>query len=72
MNRRLFKSVMALNGDNQKDLSEFLGITEQTFSRKLNENNDNGFSQSEIKKIVQKYKLDADQISQIFFSSEVS
>lgn len=67
MNKKLLKSVMALYGDKDKDLADYLGISPQCFSNKINEN-DTEFKQGEIKMIKRKYHLTADDIDAIFFN----
>lgn len=65
MNKNLLKSKMALHGDTSGVLAEYLGITQNTFSLKLN-----GvavFTQPEIQKIKYKYDLTSEEIDQIFF-----
>lgn len=66
MNRTLLRSVMVLHGDTNKDLAEYLGITEQSISAKINETKTE-FKQGEIAKIRDRYDLSADQIEAIFF-----
>lgn len=67
MNSKLLRSVMVLHGDTNKDLAEYLGITEQSVSAKINENNTE-FKQGEIAKIRDRYGLDAEQVEAIFFA----
>lgn len=67
MNKALLRSVMALHGDTNKDLAGFLGISEQSLSNKINEN-DTEFKQGEIKLIKIRYNLTADQVDLIFFA----
>lgn len=67
MNKALLRSVMALHGDTNKDLADYLGISEQSLSKKINEN-DTEFKQGEIKRIKIRYNLTADQIDLIFFA----
>ena len=68
MNKAALKSVMVLHGDTNKDLAECLGISEQSVSTKINEN-DTEFKQGEIAKIIERYNLSAEQIAAIFFAS---
>lgn len=72
MNKNLLRAVMAKSGDTQKALSEYLDISEQALSSKIHEKNNKGFSQIEIKKIIQKYSLTEDEVYSIFFGNEVS
>ena len=67
MNKALLRSVMALHGDTNKDLADYLGISEQSLSKKINEN-DTEFKQGEIKQIKARYGLTADQVDLIFFA----
>lgn len=67
MNKELLRSVMVLNGDTNRDLAEFLDISEQSVSNKINENGTE-FKQSEIAAIRQRYNLTAEQVTNIFFA----
>ena len=67
MNKALLRSVMALYGDTSKNLAEYLGISEQILSKKINENGTE-FKQGEIKRIKIRYNLTADQVDLIFFA----
>ena len=67
MNTKLFRSIMVLNNDTNKSLAEFLNLSEQTVCNKINEN-DTEFKQGEIKMIIKRYNLTADQIADIFFN----
>lgn len=63
---------MIENGDNGKVLSEALGISETTFSLKLNGKNGSDFNHREITLIVDRYNLDPNAIAAIFFDNKVS
>ena len=67
MNKELLKSVMALFGDTNASLAEYLGISEQSFSNKINENGTE-FRKREICKIKTRYGLDCDMVDRIFFA----
>ena len=67
MNAKLLRSVMVLNGDTNATLAEFLGITEQSVSNKINENGTE-FKQGEIARIKDKYNLTSEQVDSIFFA----
>lgn len=67
MNKALLRSIMALYGDTSKDLADYLCISEQSLSNKINENNTE-FKQGEIKRIKVRYNLTADQVDLIFFA----
>ena len=67
MNAKLLRSVMVLHGDTNAMLSDFIGITEQSVSNKINENGTE-FKQGEIAKIKARYNLDSDMVDRIFFA----
>lgn len=67
MNKELLRSIMVLHGDTNKDLADYLGITEQSLSNKINENGTE-FKQREIRLIKLRYNLTADQVDLIFFA----
>ena len=67
MDKAKFKSVMVLHGDTQGRLAEALEITQETLSRKLNEQGE--FSQSEIKAIKNRYNLTPDEVDAIFLKN---
>ena len=67
MKKELLRSIMVLNGDTNKDLADYLGISEQSVSNKINENGTE-FRQGEIKPIITRYNLTCDQVDRIFFA----
>lgn len=67
MNKELLRSVMVLNGDTNRDLADFLDISEQSVSNKINENGTE-FKQGEIAAIRRRYNLTAEQVANIFFA----
>jgi predicted transcriptional regulator len=67
MKKELLRSIMVLHGDTNKDLADYLGITEQSVSNKINENGTE-FKQGEIRRIRIRYNLSSDQIDDIFFT----
>ena len=67
MDRKLLRSIMILHGDTNKDLAQWLGISEQSVSGKINETGTQ-FKQGEIAKIRDRYDLTAEQVEAIFFS----
>lgn len=71
MNSKLLKSIMLLNGDTNKTLAEYLGISEQSVSKKINETGTE-FKQGEISMIKKRYSLTGEQIDSIFFAEKVS
>lgn len=58
---------MVLHGDTNKDLANYLNITEASVSNKINENGTE-FKQGEIAKIKEKYDLTMEQVESIFFA----
>lgn len=67
MNSALLRSIMVLHGDTNKDLADFLKISEVSVSNKINENGTE-FKQGEIAKIKEKYDLTMEQVESIFFA----
>lgn len=71
MDKAKLKSYMALYGDTNKELAEFLGLSEQSVSYKINENGTE-FKQGEIRKIKDRYNLTPVEVDAIFFDEKVS
>lgn len=67
VNKRLLKSFMVAFGDTNKELAEYLGISEASVSAKINENKTE-FKQSEIASISKRYALTSEEIEAIFFN----
>lgn len=67
MKKELLRSIMVLHGDTNKDLADYLGISEQSVCNKINENGTE-FKQGEIKRIRIRYNLSSEQIDDIFFA----
>lgn len=67
MKKEQLRSIMVLHGDTNKDLADYLGISEQSVSNKINENGTE-FRQGEIARIKTKYNLTSEQIDNIFFT----
>lgn len=68
MNKNLLRSIMVLHDDTNAKLADYLGITQNRLSAKINEWNGAEFTQSEIRKIKERYELDAEKINEIFFA----
>lgn len=66
MQTRLLEAKMIQCGDNHMKLAEFLGISRQTCSAKINAERE--FKQSEIDKIAKRYNLTAHEVVLIFFT----
>lgn len=69
MNKNELLSIMVKHGDKNGDVAEYLGITQQSFSNKINEKNSIGFTQVEIMLLKNRYNLSAKQIDNIFFTN---
>lgn len=72
MNKNELLSIMVKHGDKNGDVAEYLGITQQSFSNKINEKNSIGFTQVEIMLLKNRYNLSAKQIDNIFFTKKKS
>ena len=72
MNKKGLRILLISNDENKGSLADYLGISEQTLSKKINEKDGSEFSQTEIKLIKEKYGLSAEEIDHIFFNSLVS
>ena len=71
MNKKLLRSLMALHGDTNKSLGEYLGISEQSVCNKVNEKGTE-FTREEIAAIKRRYDMSADLVDLVFFADEVS
>ena len=71
MNELLLKVHMKKFGDTRETLAKALGINEHTLYMKMREhrgeNRNQQFTQAEIRAIVERYSLTADQTMEIFF-----
>ena len=68
MNKNHFRSIMTLYGDTQKTVADALNVSEQTVGDKVNGLSD--FKQSEIKVLIDRWKLTPSQVDEIFFNGE--
>ena len=68
MKKNLLEAKMKVHGDIQVALAKYIGITVQSFNRKLNGTDGAEFTQSEIKKIIERYNLTPEEVVEIFFS----
>lgn len=71
MNTKELKIEMLRHGDSGNTLSEALGMTSASFSKKINAK-DAEFTQGEISAIVERYNLSAERLVEIFFAKEIS
>lgn len=76
MNKLELRSIMARHDESVTDLAKVIGKTPQTVYNKMNEYESNGkkqeFTQGEIRKIAEHYKMTAEQIKEVFFAEMVS
>lgn len=70
MNKNMFNSKMKLFGDTQATLAEALGISLGRLNAKINETDGAEFTQGEIKAIIIRYHLTAEELYAIFFYDE--
>ena len=73
MNRKLFEVQMVLHDETQVTVAEAIGVQRNTLYRKLSEAEDKngnkaGFSQDEIKTLIDRWELSPDDVSAIFFN----
>ena len=67
MKKNLLEAKMKLHNDNQSDLAASIGISLQTFNKKLNGTGGAEFTQGEIQKVKEKYNLTSQEVDEIFF-----
>lgn len=65
------RTIMAGYDDNRDTLAEFLEISPSTLSYKMNERKNSTFSLSEVRKMIDRYKLSNDQILDVFFNTSL-
>ena len=68
MNKNMLVSKMKLYGDRQEDLANYIGVSPQRFSCKLNGKDGAEFTQGEIVKVKEKYNLTGEEVDAIFFT----
>ena len=66
--KNVFESKMKLYEDNQSDIAEALGISLQTFNKKLNGTDGGEFTQTEIKTVKIRYHLTPEEVDEIFLT----
>lgn len=71
LNERLFRSEMVLHGDNNKTLSQYLGIHPISLAKKIHENDGRCFDRKEMMQIKERYGLADDKFIDIFFATAV-
>lgn len=68
MNSKELKIEMLRHNETGEHLSAILGISRQTLSNKMSENQNTDFTQQEIAKIRDHYNLSSDRVCEIFFA----
>lgn len=72
MNKKMYRSKMALYGDTNASVAAYLGITEQRNSAKVNGTHGAEYTQNEIRMLKERWDLSAEEVDCIFFADEVS
>ncbi|MCR5174639.1 MAG: hypothetical protein K6C09_08450 [Oscillospiraceae bacterium] len=72
MNKNMLAGIMKMNGDTQAVLASDLGISLGRLNAKINETGGAEFTQREISRIKERYRLDPGEVDKIFFASNVS
>ena len=65
MNTNYLKYLMSRNGDTQKEISNLLGISQNSLINKMT--GKTYFTMREVRLIVERYDLDFREIKKIFF-----
>ena len=68
MNKNLLASHMARHGDTQQKLADEMGISFSRLNAKINEKGGAQFLESEMKFIVDRYKLKPKEVYEVFFA----
>lgn len=68
MNKTKFKIMLLEHHETQERLAKALGVTGTTLSYKVTGQSE--FTQSEIRKIKERYNLTPDQVDKIFFTDD--
>lgn len=69
MNKNMYRSKMALFGDTNESIADYLGITPQRNSAKVNGTNGAEYTQGEIALLKKRWKLTARDVDSIFFAN---
>jgi hypothetical protein len=72
MNKKLYRSKMALYGDTNESIARALGISPQRNSAKVNGTHGAEYTTSEIMVLKARWKLTAKEVDSIFFAKSVS
>lgn len=66
MKVNVFNSKMVLYGDSLETVAKYLGISRQTLDMKLSGGSE--FKQDEIKKLIARWNLTPEEVTEIFFN----
>lgn len=72
MNKKMYRSKMALYGDNNLSVAKALGITPQRNSAKVNGTHGAEYTCSEVLVLKSRWNLTAEEVDAIFFTATVS
>ena len=72
MNKKLYRSKMALFGDTNSTIAKVLGISPQRNSAKVNGTHGAEYTSREIAILKVRWKLTAEEVDSIFFADAVS
>lgn len=68
MNKKMYRSKMALFGDTNESIASYLNITPQRNSAKVNGTKGAEYTQGEIALLKKRWNLSAREVDQIFFA----
>jgi hypothetical protein len=69
MNKNKYRSKMALYGDTNESVADYLGITPQRNSAKVNGTGGAEYTQGEIAMLKKRWNLTPTEVDEIFFES---
>lgn len=72
MNKQKLVGIMYENSDTQTTLANAIGISVQRLNAKINGTGGAEFNQGEIQRIKDRYKMDAETVEEVFFTTYVS
>lgn len=70
MNKALLMSHIVKHGDTQASVADAMGISLSRFNAKVNERDGAAFDQNELKFLIDRYGLSAEETTAIFFCPE--
>lgn len=70
MNTNALLAIMKLHGDRQADLAKALGLSLKCVNSKIHNRGGADFTRDEVEKIMRRYGMTAQDVEDVFFSSE--